>query len=440
VKKLPLILLLVALIGFLLGMLHLFKLRFEAGDSFPQYSSFRADPIGTKALYESLDALISTRRNLRPLSKLGDGRDTTLLWLGADPYDLRLMPEDFRDLETFARSGGRLVVATEAVFVRPRTNVFAMAAARKGPPLGGGPTNLPPNLPDEFRKIDIRQQWKLSFDFADLAKNEKGSYDPASATLLDSAAAPALPETLDIHTTLCFTGLGPEWRVVYARKQGTNVHPVLIERTMGRGSIVLFADSFHFSNEALREDRQSGLLSWLVGAERSVVFDETHLGTSEQPGVATLARKYRLQPLFGALLLLALLFLWKNASRFMPPYEEQLAREQGDVVEGRDSASAFVNLLRRNIAPAGLLRVCLEQWNAALAGLRKPSRAKLEAMQRLIDAQNALEPSQRNPVGTYREFCRILSKSSGFRVPGSELFSSNAPSANQSSNTHERKD
>jgi len=179
---------------------------------------------------------------------------------------------------------------------------------------------------------------------------------------------------------------------------------------MGRGSIVLFADSFHFSNEALRDDRQSGLLSWLVGAGRSVVFDETHLGTSEQPGVATLGRKYRLQPLFGALLLLALLFLWKNATRFMPPYEEQLAQEQGDVVEGRDSASAFVNLLRRNITPASLLRVCLEQWNAALAGLRKPPRAKLEAMQRLIDAQNALEPRDRNPVGTYREFCQILKR------------------------------
>jgi hypothetical protein len=69
-----------------------------------------------------------------------------------------------------------------------------------------------------------------------------------------------------------------------------------------------------------------------------------------------------------------------------------------------------VNLLRRNIAPASLLRVCLEQWNAALAGLRKPPRAKLEAMQRLIDAQNALEPRDRNPVGTYREFCQILKR------------------------------
>ena len=206
-KKLPLILLLVALIGFLLGMLHLFKLRFEAGDSFPPYSSFRADPIGTKALYESLDSLVSTRRNLKPLSRLEEGRDTTLLWLGAPPYDLRLMPEEFQDLEKFARSGGRLVVATAPVFVRPRTNIFALAAAAKkgGPPVAG-PTNLPPGFPDEFRRVDVRQRWNLSFDFADLTKNDKDRYNPALAKLLDPSASGALPETIGIHTTLCFSG------------------------------------------------------------------------------------------------------------------------------------------------------------------------------------------------------------------------------------------
>jgi hypothetical protein len=137
--------------------------------------------------------------------------------------------------------------------------------------------------------------------------------------------------------------------------------------------------------------------------------------------------------LFGAVLLLALLFVWKNAAGFMPPHDDDIGRELGETVEGRDSAGAFVNLLRRNIAPANLLRVCLEQWNNA--GLRKPARPKLEEMQRLIDTQNALEPRGRNPVGTYREFSRILGKSSGFRVPGSELTSSEARSQVEASNT-----
>ena len=409
-KRLPVLILGVALLGFLVGLVNLFRLRFENGDNFPPYSSYRADPVGTKAFYESVDALISVQRNLQPLARLGDGRATTLLWLGAAPQSLRLHPEEFKDLETFVRSGGRLVIAATPILQRPRTNLFILAAARRAAPAGGVPTNAPPGMPEEFRKIDIQDQWDLSFDYADLAKRDHDRFDPAPAVLQGAASSPALPRTLPVHTALCFSGLDPDWRVLYARVQGTNVQPVLIERPMGRGTIVLFADSFCFSNEALRDDRQPALLSWLIGSGRQVVFEETHLGTSENPGVATLARKYRLQPFFGALILLALLFIWKNATRFMPPYEDQLARERSEVVEGRDSAGAFVNLLRRNITPASLLRVCLEQWNVALAGLRKPARPKLEEMQRLIDAQNALEPRERNPVATYREFCRILSK------------------------------
>jgi hypothetical protein len=407
-KKLSILILLLALTGFVAGLAHLFRLRFEAGDSYPAYSSFRADPLGTKALYESLDSLVTTRRHLQPLTKLGDGRDTALLWLGGTPSSLRLLPEEFKELETFARSGGRLVISLSPILVRPRTNQFALAAARKGTLPPAANTNLPRNLPDWFRRVELQSQWNLTFDYTDLKTNDLGSFEPVTATLRETNASPALPSTLAIHTALSFNSLTSDWRTIYASEDGTNTHSVLIERPMGRGSIVLCADSWPFSNEALRDDRQPALLSWLVGAGRQIVFEETHLGTSEDPGVATLARKYRLQPLLAAFLLLAVLFIWKSGTSFMPPYEDQLARDTGEVVEGRDSFSAFVNLLRRNIAPANLLRVCLEQWNAT--GSRKPPRAKLESMQRLIDQQNALPPAERNPVATYREFCRILSK------------------------------
>jgi hypothetical protein len=49
------------------------------------------------------------------------------------------------------------------------------------------------------------------------------------------------------------------------------------------------------------------------------------------------------------------------------------------------------------------MKVCLEQWNTHSTHARRPSEAKLEAMQRVIDAENALEPRQRNPVKMYRE-------------------------------------
>src|SRR5881396_3143359 len=100
-RRLPFLCLCVALGGFAFGLMHLFQLRFEAGDNYPPYSSLRADPLGTKALYDSLGTLVSARRHFRPLARLGDGADTTLFYFGAEAGSLRFTSTQFKDLETF---------------------------------------------------------------------------------------------------------------------------------------------------------------------------------------------------------------------------------------------------------------------------------------------------------------------------------------------------
>jgi len=278
------------------------------------------------------------------------------------------------------------------------------------PPISAGPDL------DETRGIPIGQRWDFVLDYADLSKSDGDSFLPAHGFLRATNESPALPRSLQIHTALFFDQLSADWRVLYSAVTGTNARPVLVERRLGRGSIVLVADSYPFSNEAMLKDREPGLLTWFIGENQSVVFDEIHLGVTSDPGIATLARKYRLHGFFAALLVLTALFLWKNATSFLPPHEEQIAGERGNIIDGKDSAAGFVNLLRRNIAPADLMKVCLEQWNAHSANMRKPPTAKLEAMQQIIDEQNALEPKRRDPVGTYRRFCEILANRFGFRV------------------------
>src|SRR5262245_53572895 len=175
VKTLPAILLALLLAGFIGGLVHLFHLRFEAGDNYPPYSSLRADPLGAKALYESLDRIVSVRRHLQSLSKLGEGRDTTLLWLGDDAKDLRFLPAEFKDLETFVRTGGRLVIGLVPMVDRPRFNRFATRppGGRGAPPGPGGapPTNSPSFQPGDeladLRKVSIRERWNLSFGYAE---------------------------------------------------------------------------------------------------------------------------------------------------------------------------------------------------------------------------------------------------------------------------------
>ena len=410
--------------GFGYGLVHLFNLRFESGDNYPPYSSLRADPLGAKALFDSLDPLVPARRHLLPLSKLGEGRNTTLLWLGDDVAKLRFLPGEFKDLETFVRTGGRVVIAPLPVLDRPRINRFQARAARRGGATPGGATNAPTQPgddPDDFQRSSIKDRWDVSFEFDALPGAADNKPAPALAFRQESAA-PQLPQTIKVHSGLYFDKFDSEWQPIYDRdaaansrrpgnrRSNTNRQAVVIERSMGKGSIVLSADPFAFSNEALRRDREPALLAWFIGSAREVVFDETHLGVKLDPGVATLARKYHLEGFFVALLALAGLFVWKNSTGFMPPYDEQLLRERGDQISGKDSAAGFVNLLRRNIRPVDLMKVCLEQWNTHVARTKKPSEARLQAMQKIIDAENALDPRQRNPVRTYLKFCEILKR------------------------------
>ena len=100
-------------------------------------------------------------------------------------------------------------------------------------------------------------------------------------------------------------------------------HPVIIERKWGKGTLVLSSDSYFISNEALQNERQTELLVWLIGSSREVIFDEAHFGIYENPGIASLIRKYRLHGLVLGVIVLAILFVWRRAVSFVPPFEER---------------------------------------------------------------------------------------------------------------------
>jgi hypothetical protein len=99
---------------FVIGLGDLALLRFDAGDVYPPYSSLRADPLGTKALYESLEELrtVSVRRNYRPLKKTPTLRGS-ILCLGADSGQSHSLFEKDPafDWEPLVSAGARWVVA-----------------------------------------------------------------------------------------------------------------------------------------------------------------------------------------------------------------------------------------------------------------------------------------------------------------------------------------
>jgi hypothetical protein len=412
-KKSALVLLLLAALLFVAGLVHLFHLRFASGDVYPAYSSLRADPLGAKALHDSLDGLVAVRRNFSPLERLVEGRETTLLHLGSATEAARFSTNQYRTFDRFLRTGGRLVLAFHPEYVRFRLPRQPPPTRTAPAPLPG--TNAPPG-PQSRRSaparaddgtIPIHDRWQLELGVAPLSREStRDAFTPAVAT---RRIAGPLPAQILVHTAVYFDPLSPDWKVIYARSDGTNDYPVVLERSFGGGSLVVVADAYPFSNEALRRERQSQLLTWFLGGRGQVIFEETHLGTRGDPGIVSLARRYRLHGLAAALVLLAALVFWRASSSFIPATHEATA-ESTHQVAGKDSAEGFIHLLQRHIAPVDLLAVCVEQWKQSLGRGRQPSAARLEAMQQLINEQNALEPRQRRPVETYRRFCEILSK------------------------------
>src|SRR5690242_4729142 len=81
---------------FAFGLYELFRLRYEVGDVYPEYSSLRSDPLGTMILFESLEKSPGTyaRRDFAAANTLPDGKHTTYLHLAASRYDWNEAPED----------------------------------------------------------------------------------------------------------------------------------------------------------------------------------------------------------------------------------------------------------------------------------------------------------------------------------------------------------
>jgi len=95
-RKYKLLLLLIIVAVFLAGIVKLFLLRFESGDIYPPYSSLRADPLGSRALYESYEVsgVFSVKRNYLSLNKLAGGKDTSIFFLGTPPGSGDFVPQN----------------------------------------------------------------------------------------------------------------------------------------------------------------------------------------------------------------------------------------------------------------------------------------------------------------------------------------------------------
>jgi len=417
--------LLVVLLAFAAGLVRLFALRFAAGDIYPPYSSLRSDPLGTKALYESLGGLpgIDMERNYGDEDRIAGTERATFLYFGLKAHMLSAMQErDVNALERIAGGGGRLVFCLfpDAGPAAERDNDNndddmedtekpagkEEAAKREEPARPEESANQAKSVKPEKKKdektlrlVDLRKRWQ--FDLGRAA-----SVSPTPQALPAPGFAPLMPSGITWHANSYFDGKGGVWTPVCTRDGRT----VMAERKFGRGSIVIATDSFFASNEAMAGERHPELLAWLAGPSKKIVFDETHLDIRENKGVVSLFRKYRLEGLGAAILVLGLLFIWKNAFSLVPVAAGRENDEEDAEAAGRDYISGFAGILRRTVAPSALLAICLAEWERTAGTGRLRAGDKREKIGTLIRAQQGQKHGEDKIVAVYRAAAKILAE------------------------------
>jgi hypothetical protein len=395
------VLALVAALGY--GLARLFALRFERGDVYPTYSTLRTDPLGAKAFHDALASQPDrdVRRNYRPLPRLRAPEPIALIYVGVSHRAI-WGAEELRAFERLVSRGSRAVFAFAPAAVEVRRSTPAQSKGATEKPDGEdarqktGKGDAEPGEDDlQVPFKDVAKRWGFEFSTATGGRAEKHFNRPA---LVEAERAPGLEPAVSWHSALHFTGLAPEWKTLYSCEG----KPVLVERAWGAGTIVLASDSYFMSNEALRIERRPRLLAWLAGAARTIVFDEEHHGVTEQSDLSTLIRKYRLGGALLALLLVAALFVWKNATRFLPPADAG-GEPSTDTVTGRETAEGFIALLRRSIPPAEVLRTCVDQW-------RKSFAHQPRDLARLQSAAADETAFSKDPVSTYKRIAAALNQ------------------------------
>ncbi len=403
-KQAPLKIVFFSLIGlFGFFMVHLFFLRFQTGDIYPPYSSLRSDPLGTSALFESLEHLKSVRavRNYYPVERLKSLEDITLFFLGI-PFNKRhlISKKEYERIEKLMTSGTRLVVS-----LRPVSLKAAAKPSKK-------------NKDNTKKDTDKTQKEPADADAASMdffktigvsVHTQKKDRDHDKPFSVQAVSPDTSVNPLSWPLGLWFEPLSEDWQTLLTAED----KPVMIEKKWGQGSIVLAADSYIFSNESLKNNTDRYLLSRLCAAKPVMMFDEFHFGIQKRLTIATLIRKYNLYGPMVIFVVFIVLIIWKRTSCLIPPgvqnEDSDLLSNSSELIKPKDNLSGLANLLTHHIAGTDLINECRSAWKAAFVKDNIASKKYANLYEKILARPSHIK-RKTDPVDEYNRICRILSQ------------------------------
>jgi hypothetical protein len=310
-------------------------LRAETTYNYPPYSSLNNSADGTKAYFETLGRLgFTATRNYRPLRKL-KGAQADIFFPGIGLEALRHADEkDFEDFEELAKSGTRLIIATQP------ESVWAAAPV---PSKGKKPAPPPKDL--------LKERWGIEIGF-----RERPGTRIESGTFKRLGIKPV-------------TGFFQKWSKEWSPSLERADAPLFLERSFGKGSVLLISDCRYFTNRVLLTHPDMQVLTAVPGAHSAMIFDESHLGLEDTGTVVGLATSHHLNWVLLGFAVLAALYIWRNSVSFVPP----VAISKDHSVAGQDAYAALTNLLMQSVPAKDLLHKAAQEWNST-AYLRRKGR------------------------------------------------------------------
>ena len=384
-------------IGFALAGLWLLLLGFEVGEVYPAYSTLRADPDGTEVFFEAAERLGSIRaeRSYLPLTQVQPTSGSTFVVAGISPIEWERLPKtDASALRAMVERGARVVFAFESTTGRPDlSNLETSKSKPKPKPKEETKTSRGRKQPEKGAAEKIFQfRFKLDPPPGPKAKPRTASLTPEAQPEL----ALLLPKTIRWPGLSHLEPLDPSWSTLLQLENGG---PVALERKLGKGSIVVLADSYLLTNEAMWKSRQTGLLIWLIGSGNRLIFDESHLGVSDQPGLTSLVARYRLHGALAAILLVFALFVWRHSCPLVPASAQPSDTMQAGPAE---SVTSLAALVRRAIPESQLLAVSVQEWKRS-ARVDQETIARAEAIARQAGSQSVLKRDLVHAYGEIRD-------------------------------------
>ena len=400
------------------GIAHLFSLRFSQGDLYPRYSSLRADPFGCKALYDSFNELdIKTTRHFDTVERLPEREKTLFIRTGiSSMQDITNEPA----IHHFIFNGGRFIG-----FFDPDAEGATKTETGEAKEIDTPSENTADekeksdeaekiksdSTPEESKELEFTGEKGCQINFQDSIHCELrtiyGKHDTVDIEYIgqpdEKFNTTGAFKSFPLCTTNFFELHDDKWKTLYRSQDG----PVIIQRKIGKGDIILCSTSYFISNEGLRKHRNAPLLCYLQGGKDNIIFDEYFLGVQEERNIAWLFKKYKLQYMLLNLGIIVLFFLWYNffsISGITAPKENNYLEASCTVESSLSSSSGLESILSKTIKPDQLLQVCFDEWLKTIK-TRNISACKIEALKKIFKDSN-----KTTPVSLYREINKVLTK------------------------------